>query len=221
MGTARNPVVFNRLPLVGGYISGEFKSVYDIPPRGKYEHGGADLLVSNGPTLGARVVNPSAANSRVHSINAHGPDYGLHVVLDHPQTDQWTLYAHLSAIDCEVNDVLPPGAAIGLAGATGFVTGPHVHWELADDATRPSFGAIRSAPDAQGIARLIAPTLRNPRDYLQIVTGPIVVPATMSLADVIASLNNLNQVVIDMKADSKTRDDKMVAVLTDILETLR
>src|SRR5690606_24177667 len=37
-------------------------------------------------------------------------------------------YLHLSRIDVAVGGVVERGQVIGLAGATGRVTGPHLHW---------------------------------------------------------------------------------------------
>jgi hypothetical protein len=39
-------------------------------------------------------------------------------------------YLHLADIACAVGDILSPGAIIGTVGATGRVTGPHLHWEV-------------------------------------------------------------------------------------------
>lgn len=39
-----------------------------------------------------------------------------------------TMYCHLSAIDTQPGDVLKTGQRLGAVGATGRVTGPHLHW---------------------------------------------------------------------------------------------
>ena len=39
-----------------------------------------------------------------------------------------TMYCHLSAIDVQPGDMLQTGQRLGAVGATGRVTGPHLHW---------------------------------------------------------------------------------------------
>lgn len=41
-----------------------------------------------------------------------------------------TMYCHLSAIDVQPGDVLRTGERLGAVGATGRVTGPHLHWSV-------------------------------------------------------------------------------------------
>ena len=42
----------------------------------------------------------------------------------------WSIYAHLSEIDVVVGQRVHSGDQIGLVGATGKVTGPHLHFEV-------------------------------------------------------------------------------------------
>jgi murein DD-endopeptidase MepM/ murein hydrolase activator NlpD len=57
------------------------------------------------------------------------PGYGLMVEVRHPG-DLVTRYSHLSRALCAPGDALEPGQALGLVGATGRVTGPHLHFEV-------------------------------------------------------------------------------------------
>lgn len=58
--------------------------------------------------------------------------YGKHVKILHPQTGHVTLYAHLSHIplNLQQGSFIERGRTIGYSGASGRVTGPHLHYEV-------------------------------------------------------------------------------------------
>ena len=95
-------------------------SVYNGEPRS--QHAGADFLSPTGRPVkapgGGRVV---LAGSRYFT--------GGTVVLDHGQ-GLFSLFAHLSEIDVQRGDLVAAGAVVGKVGATGRVTGPHLHWTV-------------------------------------------------------------------------------------------
>lgn len=58
--------------------------------------------------------------------------YGNYVIIDH--ADGWsTLYAHCSTVYVSGGESVSMGDKIALVGATGDVTGPHLHFELRHD----------------------------------------------------------------------------------------
>ena len=48
-------------------------------------------------------------------------DHGLHV---------FSMLAHMSQLEVREGQVVKEGEEVGLVGATGRVTGPHLHWAL-------------------------------------------------------------------------------------------
>ncbi|UCD76957.1 MAG: M23 family metallopeptidase [Desulfobacterales bacterium] len=52
---------------------------------------------------------------------------GNAVIIDHG-TEIFTIYAHLSKIETAAGRRIEKGQLIGLSGATGRVSGPHLHW---------------------------------------------------------------------------------------------
>jgi murein DD-endopeptidase MepM/ murein hydrolase activator NlpD len=55
--------------------------------------------------------------------------YGNVVVVKHSQ-ERSTVYAHLSRIDVRQGAKISQGATLGAVGATGWATGPHLHFEF-------------------------------------------------------------------------------------------
>jgi murein DD-endopeptidase MepM/ murein hydrolase activator NlpD len=96
------------------------RSVFNGEPRSP--HSGADFR----SPLGRPVKAPLAG----HIVGARELFFtGNVVIIDHG-LGMFSLLAHLSRIDVKEGDDVEAGEVVGLVGATGRVTGPHLHWSL-------------------------------------------------------------------------------------------
>ncbi|MFD0075938.1 M23 family metallopeptidase [Streptomyces sp. NPDC127166] len=93
-------------------------------------HTGQDFAVPSGTAVRA------AGPGRVVTAG-YGRSYGYEVVVRHPD-GRYTQYAHLSGIDVRPGQSVSGGQRIARSGATGRVTGPHLHFEVR---TTPYFGS--------------------------------------------------------------------------------
>jgi murein DD-endopeptidase MepM/ murein hydrolase activator NlpD len=102
------------------------RSVYNGEPRAP--HSGADFL----SPAGRPVKAPSAGR-----VVLADPQYfsGNTVIIDHG-LGLFSTLMHLEQIDVKVGDMVTAGQVIGKVGATGRVTGPHLHWSVRLDNAR-------------------------------------------------------------------------------------
>ncbi len=64
--------------------------------------------------------------------------FGAGVCIDVPGTPWYVLFAHLSAAKVRPGDVVAAGQPIGLSGASGRVTGAHLHIQVCRSAAFPT-----------------------------------------------------------------------------------
>jgi murein DD-endopeptidase MepM/ murein hydrolase activator NlpD len=92
-------------------------------PRGARFHAGIDIPAPTGTAVAA------AGSGHVAFAGPSGSGWGTLVVIPHRDGVR-TRYAHLSRIDVRVGQHVSTGSTIGLVGATGEATGPHLHFEV-------------------------------------------------------------------------------------------
>ena len=107
---------------VAGQATSAFGSRSVFNGQARSPHSGADFRAAEGTPVTA---------PNVGTVVLTGDTYfsGGSLILDHG----WGLYsyfAHLSKILVEKGDLVESGQVVGHAGATGRVTGPHLHWEV-------------------------------------------------------------------------------------------
>ncbi|MFB7596204.1 peptidoglycan DD-metalloendopeptidase family protein [Streptomyces sp. NPDC056160] len=115
-------------PITGSYVSTGYKTGGSLWSSGS--HTGIDFH--------------AAAGTEVHAVGVGtvvqtgwGGAYGNQIVI-RMADGMYTQYGHLSSIGVSVGQQVTPGQQIGLSGATGNATGPHLHFEAR---TAPDYGS--------------------------------------------------------------------------------
>lgn len=108
---------------VTGRISGVFGSQRILNGEPKRPHSGLDIAAPTGTPIHAPA--PGVVRLAEDDMYFEG---GL-VLLDH---GHWleSAFLHMSRIDVEPGQRVEKGDIIGAVGATGRVTGPHLHWSM-------------------------------------------------------------------------------------------
>ncbi|MDG4858376.1 M23 family metallopeptidase [Streptomyces sp. T-3] len=115
-------------PIAGGYVSTGYKAGGAVWSSGS--HTGVDFHAASGTS-----VKSVGAGTVVEA--GWGGAYGNNIVIK-MNDGTYTQYGHLSSIGVTVGQAVTPGQQIGVSGATGNVTGPHLHFEAR---TSPDYGS--------------------------------------------------------------------------------
>jgi murein DD-endopeptidase MepM/ murein hydrolase activator NlpD len=116
------------LPIEGATIGTAYKTAGSMWSSGY--HTGVDFVAPTGTSL--KAVGAGTVVSA-----GWGGAYGNQVVIKLAD-GYYAQYAHLSSIGVSAGQSVTGGQQIGLSGATGNVTGPHLHFEIR---TTPDYGS--------------------------------------------------------------------------------
>ncbi|MGW6544915.1 M23 family metallopeptidase [Streptomyces massasporeus] len=115
-------------PISGSYVSTSYKASSGLWSSGS--HTGVDFHAASGTSVHAVGMGEVVEAG-------WGGSYGNQVVIK-MNDGTYTQYGHLSSVGVSVGQKVTPGQQIGLSGATGNVTGPHLHFEAR---TSPEYGS--------------------------------------------------------------------------------
>ncbi|MEU2623729.1 peptidoglycan DD-metalloendopeptidase family protein [Streptomyces sp. NPDC007157] len=116
------------LPVTGGAIGTGYHVAGSMWSSGY--HTGVDFVVPTGTPV-------KAVGTGTVVTAGWGGAYGNQVVI-RLADGYYAQYGHLSALSVSVGQTVTAGQQVGLSGATGNVTGPHLHFEIR---TSPDYGS--------------------------------------------------------------------------------
>ncbi|MEU1404057.1 LysM peptidoglycan-binding domain-containing M23 family metallopeptidase [Streptomyces sp. NPDC005728] len=127
-GTAVTPATGYTLPVAGATVGTGYHVAGSMWSSGY--HTGVDFVVPTGTSL--KAVGAGTVVSA-----GWGGAYGNQVVIK-LNDGYYAQYGHLSQLSVSAGQTVTAGQQIGLSGATGNVTGPHLHFEIR---TTPDYGS--------------------------------------------------------------------------------
>lgn len=119
----------------GGYIWPVNSRYITSTVGGRESPGGIGSTNHKGTDIGRVGYNSNifAAKAGTVLISEYSSSYGNYVVLYHGSGNT-TLYAHMSSRKVSVGQTVKQGDVLGITGSTGNSTGPHLHFEVKENA---------------------------------------------------------------------------------------
>lgn len=116
-------------PVPDARVTSSFGERWNPVRARRDHHNGVDLAAAEGTP----VLSPEAGVVRLATTRYEdGADWGTVVIVDHADGYQ-SFYAHLGSFSVFPGQPVKKGTELGTVGATGRVTGPHLHFELHKD----------------------------------------------------------------------------------------
>lgn len=117
-----------QFPLKGVTTGGNFGRRRILNGQPRSPHAGVDFPAAAGtPVFASQSGKVMLAEDLYYSGNTVVIDHGFGI---------FTMYCHLSKIGVTAGEMVKVGEELGKVGATGRVTGPHLHWGLTIDHAR-------------------------------------------------------------------------------------
>ncbi|GMO42511.1 MAG: hypothetical protein Ta2B_22750 [Termitinemataceae bacterium] len=123
----------------------------------RYANGTTDSAIHAGIDYGVPIGTEIAACAAGRVVLARERiTTGNSVIIEH-YPGVYSIYYHLDSIKVAEEQIIEQGDLIGLSGATGLATGPHLHWEIriASENTNPDTLCDMPLLNSEALAKLV------------------------------------------------------------------